>query len=51
MKGQDSYKKVITIELPNMVARVHIPDLTDDERKRRMQQIYDATANILRKGG
>ena len=50
MKGQDVYKEVITMEFPNMVARVHIPDLTEDEQKRRMQRIYDATINLLRKG-
>ena len=49
--GQDLYKEVITMEFPNMIARVHIPDLTEEEQKRRMQIIYDATANLLfRKG-
>lgn len=50
MKGQDVYKEVVTIELPNMVARIHIPDLTEEEQKRRMQKIYDASVRILRKG-
>jgi hypothetical protein len=50
MKGQDVYKEVITMEFPNMIARVHIPDLTDDERKRRLQKIYEASANLLTKG-
>lgn len=49
MKGQDVYKEVVTIEFPNMVARIHIPDLTEEERKKRMQRIYDATINLLRK--
>ena len=50
MKGQDVYKEVITIEFPNMVARIHIPDLTEEEQKRRMQRIHDAAVNLLRKG-
>ena len=50
MKGQDIYKEVITLELPNMIARVHIPDLSEEERKRRLQRIYDATGNLLTKG-
>ena len=50
MKGHDVYKEVVTMEFPNMVARIHIPDLTEEEQKRRMQRIYDATANLLRKG-
>ena len=50
MKGQDVYKEVITIEFPNMVARIHIPDLTEEEQKIRMQRIHDATVNLLRKG-
>ena len=50
MKGQDVYKEVITMKFPNMVARIHIPDLTEEEQKRRMQRIYDASVNLLRKG-
>ena len=50
MKGQDVYKEVIVMEFPNMIARVHIPDLTEDEQKRRIQRIHDATINLLRKG-
>lgn len=50
MTGQDVYKEVVTMEFPNMVARVHIPDLTEEEKQRRLQKIYDATINLLRKG-
>lgn len=50
MKGQDVYKEVITMKFPNMIARVHIPDLTEDEQKRRIQRIHDATIKLLRKG-
>lgn len=48
MKGQDTYKEVITIEFPGMVARVHIPDLTEEERARRMKIIHDASVNVLK---
>ena len=48
MKVQDTYKEVITINFPNMIARVHIPDLTKDEQKRRMKIIHDAAANLLK---
>lgn len=51
MAGQDVYKEVVTMEFPNMVARIHIPDLTEDEQKRRMQKIYDATVNLLSRKG
>ena len=47
MKGQDVYKEVVTMEFPNMVARIHIPDLTEEEQKRRMKKVYDATVNLL----
>lgn len=48
MKGQDTYKKIVTITFPNMIARVHIPDLTEEERKRRMKIIHDAAAKVLK---
>lgn len=48
MKGQpDTYKEVRVFEFPNMIARVYIPDLTDDERKRRMKAIEKAAAELL----
>ena len=49
MRGQDTYKETITIELPNMIATVHFPDLSEDEHKKRMMAIYKASANILEK--
>lgn len=47
MKGQDTYKEVKVIEFPNMIARVYIPDLTEEERERRMKRIKDATVRLL----
>lgn len=51
MKGQDVYKEVVTMEFPNMIVRVHIPDLTEEEQNRRMQKIYEATVNLLLRKG
>ena len=45
----DTYlKETKTIEFPGMVARVHFPDLTQEERKRRLQNIHDRAAAILK---
>ena len=48
MKVQDNYKETIIIEFPNMIAKVHIPDLTEEEQKRRMKIIHDAAARLIR---
>lgn len=48
MKNHDTYKAPITIEFPNMIARIHIPELTADERNRRMQAVKKAAANLLK---
>lgn len=45
---KDTYKEVRTIAYPNMVARVHIPDLTEDERNRRMRQIAKAAEALIK---
>lgn len=49
MKTQDTYKEVRIFEFPGMVARVHIPDLTEEERNRRMKIIHREAANLLKK--
>lgn len=49
MQGQaDTYKEVKTFTYPNMTVRVHIPDLTEEERNRRMQKIHTAAAELLK---
>lgn len=49
MQGQaDTYKEVKTFTYPNMTVRVHIPDLTEEERKRRMKAVYNAAAELLK---
>lgn len=48
MKGQaDTYKEVKVFTFPNMIARVYIPDLTDEERARRMKVIEKAAAELV----
>ncbi len=46
-QGQDTYKEVRVFEYPNAIVRVHIPDLTPEERARRMKRIHDAAAALL----
>ncbi len=48
MQGQDTYIHIKTFEFDGMVARVFSPVLTDEERKKRMQKIHDAAANLLK---
>lgn len=48
MKCVDTYKEVKVIEFPGMIARIHIPDLTPEERNRRMQVIKKAAENLLK---
>lgn len=50
-KGQDTYKEIITFNFPNAVVRVHIPDLTEEERARRMKKIHDEALNLLKNRG
>lgn len=51
MKQKDTYKEVRVFEFPGMIARVHIPDITPEERERRMKQIHRAAARLLEKKG
>ena len=45
MEGQ---RKSQTFTYPNMIVRVHFPDLTDDERKKRSKELYKAAEDILK---
>ena len=47
MAKSDTYKEVRTFNFSNMTIRVHIPDITTDERQRRMQRIHNAAASLL----
>ncbi len=44
----DTYKEVRTFTDPNAIVRVHIPDLTEAERARRMKAVYNAAAELLK---
>ena len=46
-----TYKEVKAFEYSNMIVRVHIPDLTDDKRARRMKEVYRAAESLLRSQG
>lgn len=47
-KCQDTYKEVKTFNYPNAVVRVHIPDITEEERERRMNELKKATARFMK---
>ena len=47
MKEKDTYKEVRTIKHEGIVVRVHIPDLTEEERNRRMKDISQAASKLL----
>lgn len=44
----DSYKETRVFNINNAVIRVHIPDLTAEERSRRIEKIKDAAANMMK---
>lgn len=48
MAKTDTYKEVRTFNYPGWTIRVHIPDLTPEERQRRMKAIERAAADVLR---
>ena len=37
-----------TFTYPNAIVRVHFPDLTDEEQKRRLKKIHQAAAELLK---
>ncbi len=45
----DTYKEIKTFEYSNCIVRVHIPDLTEQERASRMRMIYKASESLLKK--
>jgi hypothetical protein len=44
----DTYKEVKVFHFENMTVRVHIPDLTTEERTRRMKLIHNAASDLLK---
>lgn len=47
-KSKDTYKEVRTFTFPNAIVRVHIPDISPEERKLRMKQIEKAAEALLK---
>lgn len=47
MKEQNEIK---TFVYPNMIVRVHFPDISNEENERRMKRIHDAAAALLKEG-
>lgn len=47
MKRPDTYKEIRTICREDIVARVFIPDLTPEEKERRMRNISKAAGQLL----
>lgn len=45
MEGQSEIK---TFTYPNAIVRVHFPDLSEEENKRRIQKIQKAAAELLK---
>lgn len=45
MNGQRETK---TFEYPNMIVRVHFPDLSEEENNRRMRRIKIAATELLK---
>ena len=48
MKQKDTYSEPKIFNYPNAVIKVYSPILTDEERKRRMEQIAKSAANLLK---
>lgn len=46
-KQQDTYKEVRTIVKNNIIGRIYIPDLTEEERVRRRKEVAQAAAELL----
>lgn len=51
MKVQDTYKEPIIMNFPGAIVRVYRPELSPEERARRMKLIHDAAADLLRSKG
>lgn len=45
MNGQ---REMRTFTYPNMVVRVHFPDLTDEEKKKRTKELHKAAEELLK---
>jgi hypothetical protein len=48
VREKDKIKEVKTYVYPNAIVRLHIPDLTDEERERRMNEFKKATETFMK---
>ena len=48
MQCQDTYKEIKTFTYSNAIVRVYIPDLTEEERTKRMKSIHKAASSLLK---
>lgn len=48
MQNRDKYKKVIVFKYPNATVRVHIPELTDEEREKNAKALKRSAEALLR---
>lgn len=48
MKTQVTYKEVQVFESPNAIVRVYRPELTEEERARRMKELRKAAEALLK---
>ena len=48
MQCQDAIKEVKTFTYADAIVRVHIPDLAEDERNRRMLEVRKSAEQILK---
>ena len=44
---KDTYKEVKVFHYDNAVVRVHIPDLTAEERSRRMKEVEQSALQLI----
>ena len=44
---KDTYKEVRVFQYEDAVVRVHIPDLTPDEKNRRMKEVEKSAVQVL----
>ena len=49
MRNQDTYKEPKIFNFSGMIVKVHIPELTIEERKKRMDIVKSAAENLLKK--
>lgn len=48
MQSQVKIKEIKTLTFPNAIVRIHIPDIAEEEREKRLKEIHRAAEMILR---